>query len=294
MTTTAAPRPDISALTRPSGGFAMLAVDQREAMRLMFAGHQETPVTDEQVTDFKLRATRALTPYASAVLLDKQFVLDQAIADGAVAPTCGLIAAADLFIAGAEEVVADVEIDSAVDPAYYAGHGAVALKLLVIYRPDGDPAKRIAMVEDFVGRCSHAGLVSIIEPLSRPALTGGWDWDAGVVAAAAELGALGADLYKAEVPLHAEGTDDEVRRGCARITELVDSPWVVLSSGVGQDDFPRAVDLACREGASGFLAGRAVWQSCIGAPDVEASLAQEAAPRLQKLADVVDAALAER
>ena len=37
---------DLSVLQRPSGAFAMLAVDQREAMRNMFAEHQQEPVTD--------------------------------------------------------------------------------------------------------------------------------------------------------------------------------------------------------------------------------------------------------
>ena len=41
-------------------------------------------------------------------------------------------------------------------------------------------------------------------------------------------------------------------------------------SGVAPDDFPQAVDWACREGASGFLAGRAVWRSTIGSENEQA------------------------
>jgi sulfofructosephosphate aldolase len=44
------------ALTRPSGAFAMLAIDQRESMRAMFAETQSTPVSDQQLTEFKLAA----------------------------------------------------------------------------------------------------------------------------------------------------------------------------------------------------------------------------------------------
>lgn len=290
----ATPRPP-TRLARPSGGYAMLAVDQREAMRAMFAQHQQAPVTDEQVTAFKLAATRILTPHASAVLLDKQFVLDRAIEERAIAPTCALIAAGDRFIAGASEIVGDVEIDLAVDPSHYRARGAVAMKLLVIYRPDGDPRRRIALVEQFVERCRAAGLLSIIEPVSRKPLDGReWSWDAGVLAAAGELGSLGADLYKAEIPLRGQGDPDEIRRRCAAITAAVDSPWVVLSSGVPPDVFPTAVELACHEGASGFLAGRAVWQGCIGAADVERALREDAVPRLQRLAELVDTALEAR
>ncbi len=295
MVTPAGATPDPSSLARPSGAFAMLAVDQREAMRAMFAEYQSEPVTDEQVTAFKLAATRILTPHASAVLLDRQFVLDRAIEEQAVAPNCALIAAADHFIAGDDEIVADVEIDTTVDPAHYRDKGAAALKLLVIWRPDEDPDRRIGMVEEFVGRCRSAGQVSIIEPVSRKPRDGrDWDWDAGVLAAARELGALGADLYKAEVPLHGQGDAAEVRRRCAAITDVVSSPWVVLSSGVPQEVFPRAVELAVAEGASGFLAGRAVWRSCIGAADIDKSLREEAVARLARLSDLVDAAVASR
>jgi tagatose-1,6-bisphosphate aldolase len=41
-------------ITRASGGFAMLAVDQREAMRLMFAAAgAKSPVTNSVLTDLK-------------------------------------------------------------------------------------------------------------------------------------------------------------------------------------------------------------------------------------------------
>lgn len=48
-------------ISRPGGGFAMLAVDQREAMRLMFAAAgQPKPIADSVLTDFKVAATRIL------------------------------------------------------------------------------------------------------------------------------------------------------------------------------------------------------------------------------------------
>jgi sulfofructosephosphate aldolase len=286
-----APAPDLSALARPSGGFAMLAIDQREAMRNMFAEHQAEPVSDEQVTAFKLAAARILTPYASAVLVDRQFAFDRVVAESAVAPGCGLIAAADDFRSAHGELVGEVTIDRAVDPQRVKRQGAVAMKLLVLYRPDTPAGPRISMVEEFVDICRAAGLISIIEPISRGPLGGGdWDRDAGVLAAAEELGRRGADLSKAEVPMRGQGEEDEIRRRCAQISASVDSAWVVLSSGVPQDVFPTAVELACAEGAWGFLAGRAVWASCIGAADVERELADAAAARLQRLAGIVDAA----
>jgi sulfofructosephosphate aldolase len=286
---------DLSSIARPSGALAMVAIDQREALRAMMAERRCEPVGDADVTAFKLDATRALTPYASGVLLDRQFVLDQAIEQGAVTRGCGLIAAADHFVPGTDELVADAVIDEEVDPARYAACGVVALKLLIVWRPDEDPQRRVDMVHDFVARARAAGLISIIEPVSRAPRDGrDWDWGAGVLAAARELGDLGADLYKAEVPLHGEGDEADVRRECAAISDAVGSPWVVLSSGVRDEVFPHAVELAMREGASGFLAGRAVWRTCLAAADVRSSLQRDAVARLQRLCEVVDRVAAER
>ncbi|WP_415854187.1 aldolase [Sinomonas sp. G460-2] len=276
-------------LQRPSGAFAMLAVDQREALRNMMAEHQDGAVTDEHVRDFKLQAARILTPHASAVLIDRQFALEEAIAQNVVAPGCGLIAAADHFEPAYGEVVGKVSIDRALDPASLRARGAVAMKLLVLYRPDGGAEERIAMTEEFVEICRNAGLVSIIEPVSRKPLDGSqWDWNAGVMAAADELGSLGADLYKAEVPFHGQAAESEVREACRRLSRTIASPWVVLSSGVPQDVFPQAVAWACEEGASGFLAGRAVWASSLGSSDVAEDLRTNAVGRLERLCGVVD------
>ena len=290
---TANPTTGLSALTRPSGAFAMLAVDQREAMRAMFAEFQDTPVSDAQVSDFKLAAIRALTPFASAVLVDRQFAWERTVAEQAVDPSCGLIAAADDFIPGPGELVGDVRIDEAMVPARVKQQGAAAMKLLVLWRPDEPAETRVAMVRDFVARCRAAALVSIIEPISRqPRDSRAWDWNAGVLAAAKELGGLGANLYKAEVPLHGEGDEAAIREGCAALTRALPCPWVVLSSGVPQELFPRAVELACKEGASGFLAGRAVWRAVIGQADIAAALQQDAVPRLRALAELVDRVVA--
>ena len=281
--------PGLAGLARPSGGFAMLALDQRESLRAMFAEQTGGPVADEVLTRFKVDATRVLSPHASAVLIDRQFALDAVLAEGVLAPGCGLIAAADEFTAAPGEIVAESAIDRAVVPADLRAAGAAALKLLLIWRPGEDPERRLATAVEFTGMCRAAGLASILEPVSRAPRDGRpWDWDAGVLAAARELGSAGADLYKAEVPLHAQGSDTEIRRRCEQLTALIASPWVVLSSGVPPGQFPRAVALACQSGASGFLAGRAVWRSVLGRADLDEALRAVAVPALRRLADIVD------
>ncbi|EJY1764039.1 aldolase [Klebsiella oxytoca] len=277
-------------ISRPGGGFAMLAVDQREAMRLMFAasGHPG-PIADSVLTDFKVAATRLLSPYASAVLADKQFCLDQIVSQGAVAESCGLIVAADHFVPGNGIPVDSVEIDKAVDPHHARKMGAKAMKLLVLWREDEPAQARLAMVDEFVQRCRSAGLVSIIEPVVRPPRRG-WEFDkeSAIVAAAAELGSTGADLYKAEMPAGGKGDERTLLAACQKLNDQMKMPWVILSSGVEADIFGRAVRIAMKGGASGFLAGRAVWASVIGAQDPQTMLRDVSVPRLQRLAEIVD------
>ncbi|MDR3522130.1 MAG: aldolase [Acidocella sp.] len=283
----------VTRMARPSGAYAMLAIDQREGLRVMMAEHQTGPVTDQALTEFKLQVIEALSPYASAVLIDRELAWNQTLAAGITAPSCALIAAADTLNSSADELVASVEIDRAVDPARVREQGAVALKLLVLWRPDEPAELRIAMVDEFVAICRAAGLASVVEPVARRPRDGSaFDRETAIIAAAKELGRRGQDLYKCEIPLFGAGPEAEVRRGCAAIAKNVDGAWVVLSSGVKQDQFPQAVEWACREGASGFLAGRGIWSGVIGKPDVKRALLEDAVPRLERLCEVVDRVIA--
>jgi sulfofructosephosphate aldolase len=73
---------------------------------------------------------------------------------------------------------------------------------------------------------------------------------------------------------------------CERISATVPVPWVVLSQGVTIEDFPQAVRTACAAGASGFLAGRAIWSDTLSDPSP--LLRSRAVDRLKRLAEVVD------
>lgn len=283
-------------ITRPSGGFAMLAVDQREAMRLMFAAAgAPQPVTDQVLTDFKVNAAKTLSPYASAILVDQQFCYRQVVEQQAIAPSCGLIVAADAFIPGNGIPVDSVDIDKRVDPQAVKRDGAKALKLLVLWRSDEDADARLEMVREFNQLCHTNGLVSIIEPVVRPPRQGDtFDREQAIIDAARELGDSGADLYKVEMPLYGKGSQSALLSAAQKLNDNIAMPWVILSSGVDEKLFPRAVRVAMAAGASGFLAGRAVWSSVVGLPDTDLMLRDVSAPKLQRLGEIVDEMMAKR
>jgi sulfofructosephosphate aldolase len=139
------------------------------------------------------------------------------------------------------------------------------------------------------------GLVSIIEPVVRPPRRGDkFDREQAIIDAAKELGDSGADLYKVEMPLYGKGPQQELLCASQRLNDHINMPWVILSSGVDEKLFPRAVRVAMTAGASGFLAGRAVWASVVGLPDNELMLRDVCAPKLQQLGDIVDEMMAKR
>ena len=283
-------RAPLTKLARTSGALAMVAVDQREALRGMFAAHQSTPVPDSQLTQFKVDVARELSPYASALLVDQEFGIDAIIDQKALQGTCGLIAAADLLVGPAGGAATETAVDPDVDPIRMRDIGSVGLKFLVLWRNDESPDVRAKLVEDFNKLCQISGLPSIIEIIVKPPTdtSRSFNREEELVIAAREAAAWKPDLYKAEVPFHGEGDLKLVTKNAERISEAIGSPWVVLSNGVKQPFFNDAVKACAMGGASGFLAGRAVWADIVGSPDIPKALREVSIPRLEQLAEIVD------
>ena len=290
-------------LARPSGALAMVALDQRESLRTIIAertGVALDQVTDEDIRRFKVATAEILTPAASAILLDTQFGLGPVLDAGVRASSCALIVAADALTQTRGEAVAETDLDRAVDVPLARKTGAMALKLLVLWRGEVSRRRLEGVVAAFLDRCRAAGVLAVLEGVVRaPAGAASdardgrdsFDREAEIVASARFLSALGPDLYKVEVPLHGRGPANELRDRCAELDRAIGRPWVVLSQGVSIDDFPSAVEAACSAGASGFLAGRAIWTDSIGAgglPALRARLEARALPRLRALAELVD------
>jgi sulfofructosephosphate aldolase len=284
----------LAPLRRPSGAFAMLALDQRESLRTMIAAGRDRAAprpADEELTAFKVAAARALTPFASGVLLDVPLGLEPARTAGAIATGCGVLVAADRLTQAPGGPVERTAVDEPVLADDAIAAVADAYKLLVIWRR-GEEAERRAVVEAFVAGCRRREKAALIEGIVRdPDDASPADADdhaALVLEAAVELAGLGADLYKAEVPTLGRADDAAIERHAARLTEALPCPWVVLSNGTAAERFPGATVAACRGGASGFLAGRAIWSDAFASPDVERHLTTVSAPRLASLASAVD------
>jgi tagatose 1,6-diphosphate aldolase len=77
---------------------------------------------------------------------------------------------------------------------------------------------------------------------------------------------------------------------CAAVTALCGPvPWAVLSAGVDHATFLGQVDTAMANGASGVIAGRALWKDCISLDRAvtKARLTDIAVPRLREIQAVI-------
>jgi sulfofructosephosphate aldolase len=290
-TTSAPAATTLDAIARPSGGLAMVAMDQRESLRAMFDAVGAGRPADDVLVRFKLDVAEALGPLASGFLIDRHFGFET-VRDGGLLPeTTGLILAADALTQIDGGPVEETDLDDVVLQKLDLA-GVSALKLLVIWRRDEKREQRVRLVERFVAECTARGVLSVLEPVvratERELAEGTWDLDDAIREAAGELSVRGQSLYKVQVPLSGTGTPDEQYAASVALNDAITGPWVVLSQGVERDAFLPAVEAACRAGASGFLAGRALWSDVVGSDDVPSELRRLSIPRLKRLIDVVD------
>jgi len=252
------------------GTFAVVAVDHRGPLRRSLEKESPQGKTDEALTALKRDIVRHLAPATTAVLLDPETAAGQCVADGSVPARTGLLVALDTGSTGETlnrwtALVENWSVEKTVRL------GASGVKMLLYYNPDAPEAsEREALVRKVALECDNHDIPFFLEPLSYAS-----DGSRGplppeqrrrvVIETARRLVPLGADILKAEFPVDVSIEPDENlwREACEELTEASDAPWVLLSAGVDYDTFLKQVRIACEAGASGVMAGRAVWKEAV-------------------------------
>lgn len=95
------------------------------------------------------------------------------------------------------------------------------------------------------------------------------------------------------MPLYGKGPQQELLCASQRLNDHINMPWVILSSGVDEKLFPRAVRVAMTAGIG--IPGRPCSLG-IGRrfTNNELMLRDVCAPKLQQLGDIVDEMMAKR
>jgi tagatose 1,6-diphosphate aldolase len=241
------------------------------------------------------------------MLLDPNFAYPRCA--GAMSPRVGLVLALEHHVSDESPAGRRSRSIPEWSVAKIRRIGGDAVKLLVWYRPDAAPEVREhqqAYVRDIGRQCREHDIVLLLELLIYP-LQGdapGWlDANRGALvqrslADFADPG-FGVDIYKLEPPAALRAVPDPdgpeagaVQRAYDELGRLAPRPWVLLSAAAGPDDFERSLTYALRAGASGYLCGRAIWQSAFESfPDLAAmnnALAGKAARYVQRINALTD------
>lgn len=272
--------------------FTILAFDQRGTYHKMLPAG--TP--HETAMQIKRDIVVALSPNVSAVLLDAELGM-QAAFD--MPGSIGLLLALEKSGYSGDSTYRKIDFTEGWTVSKIQEVGASAVKLLAYYHPEsGALAEEIESVIDTVrDDCHRHDIPLFVEPMSysldksvakesadfaktRPGI---------VKETARRLSKLGMDVLKLEFPVDTTFESDQRawQAACEAVSEVSEVPWVLLSAGVNFDVFEPQVQVACRAGASGFLAGRAIWKESIPMPAAERMefVNKVAADRLHRLVD---------
>ncbi len=272
-----------------SGHFSMLAIDQRPPIAELIAARRGIGAAGVACGDMlavKRALAETLASEVSAVLVDPNFAYPAAV--DALSPRAGLIVTLEhhVFEDGAGGRRSRSIRDWSV--AKIKRLGADAVKLLAWYRPDAEAeVKRHqqAYVESVGRACAEHDIAFVLEllvyPFARRASDGSeYREDPAkrpelVLESVREFAAerYAVDLFKLESPLPAaaiSGAPDSAQRWFDAIGALLNRPWAMLSGGAAPDVFAQVLQCAYRAGASGYLAGRAIWWEALQAyPDLD-------------------------
>jgi tagatose 1,6-diphosphate aldolase len=281
-----------------SGRFLILANDHRTNLRHALSPDAPDSIGYAELSEFKREIVESLSPSTSAVLLDPEFGVAESLASGALASGAGLIVSIEEtgYSGSATGRTSRVLPGWSVEKA--ARVGADAIKLLVYYHPDAENARaQEELIAQVAEECQHHDLPLFLEPLSYELNPTDEKLSSAekrniVVETAERLTPLGIDILKAEFPLDSNADPDEENwsAACRELSAASCIPWVLLSASVSFELFVRQTHIACAAGASGILAGRAIWAEATRLPRQERAtfLTTVAQARLRTLSDVVE------
>ncbi len=273
--------------------FTILAFDQRGSYRKMLPAGTGY----EEAISIKREVVVTLSQKTSAVLLDNQYGLGAAMDMRA---GCGLLMSYEESGYSGDSTYRRLLFDEKWTLEKIKRMGASAVKLMAYYHPHtGALADEIEdVIATAIEECHRYDMPLFLEPMS-------YSLDTNVSKESAEfartrpqvvrdtaerLSRLKPDVLKLEFPVDAAFNTDRAawRAECEAVSAVCTVPWVLLSAGVDFEVFAAQAEIASSAGASGWLAGRAIWKevATMKLADRTKFLNEIAAPRAEKLAAI--------
>ena len=280
-----------------SGTFRIAAIDQTRSFRSGLRKRaQLTGTTLEpgyaELRDCSLELTRALAGKATAVLLNGTFGAREAVSAGALPRDIGLIVRLEI----SKEPGQPAELEPGVTAEAVKRMGADAAKLLLYMDPeDAEFTRRqSAFLENVAHACAEAELLLMVEALPYPRPGESPSAFAGrrpaAIIGSAELISRHADVLKLPFPVGLDAGSELIRSAVAKLDAASGKPWLLLSAGIAFEQFKRQLEWAMKGGASGYMAGRAIFQEYFSLTEEEGRrfLAETAAGRMSILERIVE------
>ncbi|MBV6658512.1 MAG: tagatose-bisphosphate aldolase [Devosiaceae bacterium] len=267
---TTAERRGYQQISASNGIMMVVAADQRGGMRKVLA---ETPeaqasIDEKMLGHVKSGIVKHLANKASCILLDAVCAVPDVVDDGTLARDTALLIGLDA--SGWDTDEHGFRISKLV-PGTTARRvrelGGTGAKLMVYLRSDTPQANtaNIETIRQCVAGFAAEDLLLVVEFLTYQ-LEGESDADYKAAFPDLIVGGtkicleLGSKVLKLPYPGTAEA--------CRAVTDLCgEVPWAVLSAGVDHETFLGQVETAMQNGASGVIAGRALWKDCISLDD---------------------------
>jgi len=277
----------LNALSNDRGIIAAAAMDQRGSLRKSIAsakGVGQDQISDDMMSEFKVAVAKALTPHASAILLDPEFGLAAAAARS---KNAGLLLAYEESGYDNTKPGRLPDLLPHLSVKRIKDHGADAVKILLYYSPfdtsDVNDIKH-AFIERVGAECQAYEIPFFCEFVGYDPKGGdekGFDYARNkpevVIKSMQEFGKpqYKIDVLKVEVPINAEFVEgSSVFKGKAaytraealdhfrRAADVAEKPFIYLSAGVSNPQFVESLNMAAEAGTdySGVLCGRATWK----------------------------------
>ncbi|MBI4287196.1 MAG: tagatose 1,6-diphosphate aldolase [Chloroflexi bacterium] len=288
-------------ISTADGFVTICAIDHRGSL-LNMVGQGSNGAADYQtMVQLKIELCQSLAPCSSAILLDPVYGAAQTIASGVLPGRVGLLLSMEASGYEAKDVGRITQLLEGWNVAKIRKMGGSAAKLLLYYRPD---LTEVAPVQLQTARkvaddCQRNEVPFLLETVTY-AVKGEDPDSAGfasrkselVIQTAGQVSGLAVDVFKAEFPadMRFEKDQGKLLETCRKLDQASLKPWVLLSAGVGYETYAKQMELACRAGASGYAAGRAIWQEGMAITDARERvkyLKTVAADRLKRLNEIV-------
>jgi len=265
MSLSAAKQRALATASTADGMLAVLAIDHRDSLRVAMNPKAPDSVSAADVTAFKLDVIRELAPFASAVMLESEYSLPQAIETEALPGNVGFLAALESQGYLSDPAAGPTTFMDDFSAADAKRIGASAAKLLLHYNPrhEEHAEQQRAVVVEAVARCAAVDIPLFLEPMHFDVQNPD-DYRSMVLGAVRDLGNLGADVLKMPFPIDPSIENEDLWiEACAELDDACPVPWALLSAGVPFQQFAGQLRVAAQAGCSGFMVGRALWREAL-------------------------------